>query len=143
LDTLVDENESICCPIAPEQFELPVILESNRGHTLLEANPSNILQAIHEWIPESIPNVPLLETTKQMLQNSAENQGENINSDAPLTSSFTDIPGSEKWLRFHHQQIPCDLNSEAIEWERTVIFGHPEHPVRLSLFLSFLQISEL
>jgi hypothetical protein len=106
LDTLVDENESICCPIAPEQFELPVILESNKGHTLLEANPSNILQAIHEWIPESIPNVPLLETTKQMLQNSAENQGENINSDAPLTSIFTDILAQKNGFSFTTSKSP-------------------------------------
>ncbi|KAJ5905365.1 uncharacterized protein N7473_002281 [Penicillium subrubescens] len=113
-DTLVDEAGRICCPIAPEQLELPVKLESNKGNTLLEANPSNILQAIHEWIPESIPNIPLLESTKQMLQNSAENQ--------------------EKWLQFHHQQIPCDLNSAAIEWERTVIFGHPEHPLHRCLY---------
>lgn len=74
-DTLVDEVGRICCPIAPEQLELPVRLENNKGNTFVEANPSNILSAIHEWIPESIPNVPLLETTQQMLQNSAENQG--------------------------------------------------------------------
>jgi hypothetical protein len=80
---MVDEAGRVCCPIAPEQLELPVKLESSKGNTLLEANPSNILQAIHEWIPESIPTLPLLENTKQMLQNSAENQGANIYSDAP------------------------------------------------------------
>ncbi|KAJ5380127.1 uncharacterized protein N7496_002555 [Penicillium cataractarum] len=113
-NSLVDENGKVCCPIAPEQLELPVKLENRKGDTVYETNPSKILEKIHEWIPESIPNIPLLETTKQMLQNSAENQ--------------------EKWLQFHHQQKPCDLNSSAIEWERTIIFGHPEHPLHRCLY---------
>jgi hypothetical protein len=81
-NTLIDKLGKIPCPIAPEQLELPVQLESSKGDVLIETNPSRILQAIHDWIPESIPNVQLLETTKEMLQNCADNQGETIHIDA-------------------------------------------------------------
>jgi hypothetical protein len=89
-NALVEKGGKVICPIAPEQLELPVRLESSKGDASMETNPSRILQAIHHWIPDSIPNVPLLESTKEMLQSCADNQGETIHFDThPMYTQFS------------------------------------------------------
>jgi hypothetical protein len=40
--------------------------------------------------------------------------------------------GIETWLDVAAHLPPLDLLSPAIEWERTLVTGHPTHPVRSS-----------
>jgi hypothetical protein len=50
---------------------------------------------------------------------------------------------AEIWLQFHAQQRPCDLDSPVIDWERTLTFGHPEHPVCVPLIYHIRQSTML
>jgi hypothetical protein len=78
-----------------------------------------------------------IESTKDLialeLQNATANQGGLNCYDLPLSKSIVHLlhalTPTETWLDVETQQPQLDIFSSAIQWEKTLITGHPTHPV--------------
>ncbi|KAL2816182.1 ferric iron reductase FhuF-like transporter-domain-containing protein [Aspergillus cavernicola] len=94
--------------VRPHQLRPPVLLQEGDKQPRSELDPGAIFQFVFPWFGE-----PELESMRDPialeLQNAAANQ--------------------ETWLDIGAQLPPLDLFSPAIEWEKTLVTGHPTHPV--------------
>ncbi|KAL2862583.1 ferric iron reductase FhuF-like transporter-domain-containing protein [Aspergillus lucknowensis] len=93
--------------IRPHLLRPPVLLLEDDQPPRAELDPGVVFQFVYPWFGE--PGVESMrDPIAEELQNAAANQ--------------------EIWLEVAAQQQPLDLYSPAIEWEKTLITGHPTHP---------------
>ncbi|KAL4970310.1 IucC family-domain-containing protein [Aspergillus stella-maris] len=98
--------------IRPHQLKPPVLLLDEGAQPHTELDPGLIFKTLYPLFDLS-HNECLEEDIAQELQNAAANQ--------------------ETWLNIQAQLPPLDLFSPAIDWERTLITGHPTHPLHKTL----------
>jgi hypothetical protein len=128
----VDETRQITSLVRPQQLKPPVFLIANDTPPRAELSPGAIFQFVYAWFGS-----PDIESTKDSialeLQNAAANQGGLNCYYLPLSKSILHLlpalTPTETWLDVEAQQPRLDIFSPAIQWEKTLITGHPTHPV--------------
>ncbi|KAF7593530.1 hypothetical protein BBP40_011258 [Aspergillus hancockii] len=100
------KDSKVVSLVRPENFEPPVvILEDTTERVVLD--PELVLDFMRPWLQDGANELLLTEIGKE-LKNSSNNQ--------------------EKWLEISETHKQPDLDSRSVDWERTIIFGHPSHP---------------
>ncbi|KAL3472534.1 ferric iron reductase FhuF-like transporter-domain-containing protein [Aspergillus californicus] len=99
--------------IQPHRLKAPVLLQENDQQPRQELDPGCVFQFVYPWFGR--PDIDSMrDQIAHELQNAAANQ--------------------EIWLEVGNYIPQLDLLSPAIEWERTLITGHPTHPLHKTLF---------
>ena len=117
--------------VRPDQLSPPVIFESvvaNNATSWEELDPGIIFEALYPWFGKDHEN-NAMHVVKRELQNSAANQGKMAQS--PVLYFWRLKYKVEAWLELGKDQCQLSISSPSIAWERSLIWGHPTHPVRM------------
>ncbi|KAL2811266.1 hypothetical protein BJX63DRAFT_444294 [Aspergillus granulosus] len=107
-----DESCRVASVLRPHQLKPPVLLLEN-GQSRSELDPGVIFRFVYPWFGESSEE-DVKDAIAQELQNASANQ--------------------ETWFDVAAQFPQLDLFSPAIEWEKTLVTGHPTHPLHKTLY---------
>lgn len=119
------KTDVITSIVRPEFMKSPILL-SNGQSEWIELEPGAIFTFVSAWFPTEI-DPAAVDRVAQELQNSSLFQGK---SDLSISSvSICLNCNTEKWLEIAAHKLPPQLKSPLIEWEQSVIVGHPTHPV--------------
>ncbi|KAH7013789.1 ferric iron reductase FhuF-like transporter-domain-containing protein [Ilyonectria destructans] len=101
--------------VRPHQLRPRVLLECDGQPPRLELDAGVIFQSVYPWFGETNEDALIVrDQIARELQNASANQ--------------------ETWLDVDAHLPQLDLFSPAIEWEKTLITGHPTHPLHKTLF---------
>ncbi|RDW72328.1 uncharacterized protein DSM5745_07500 [Aspergillus mulundensis] len=89
----------LCPPLA--------LIDKVTGNSIEEVHPGPVCQVIFLWHP-GLPH-EVLTGLQRELQSSVDNQ--------------------QRWLEYAASSLPLTVASPLIDWERSVIWGHPCHPL--------------
>ncbi|CZS92069.1 uncharacterized protein RCO7_00692 [Rhynchosporium graminicola] len=101
--------------IRPEHLRRPIYLQmtiEGEQKSREQLDPGTILEFVYPWF-QHIDVLGRKEMIMKEVRNSAANQ--------------------EEWLEIAKQANTPTLDSSAVEWERTMIWGHPTHPMHRSI----------
>ncbi|KAL2833523.1 ferric iron reductase FhuF-like transporter-domain-containing protein [Aspergillus pseudoustus] len=106
------EGGQIISALRPHQLKAPVLLLDN-GELHPELDPGSVFKFVYPWFTK--PGIESMrDAIAAELQNAAANQ--------------------ETWLDIAAELPRLDLFSPAIVWEKTLVTGHPTHPLHKTLY---------
>lgn len=123
-DTVVEMKDNLVVSVLrPDCLEPPVMVHSLEIET---CDPEILLKHISSWFTSDVSDT-LLNDIGRELHHCARNQGKDTPVDHTGLRILTCI---EKWLQIASQgPKQLTLNDSSVSWERTLIYGHPTHPV--------------
>lgn len=107
----------------PNDFGTPVKLCSDDGE-IIEEDPGSIFTFTASWFAcDEKTKLSIVDE----LRNSASMLGMLFNLQCSIYMIL--IENEEKWMELGSKAPILDINSSFIDWERSLIAGHPTHPV--------------
>lgn len=125
-----ENNGKIISLVRPGQLLPPVMFESGEEDSQgpwVELDPGVIFATLYPWFGKGNEK-STLEIIKRELENSAANQGRQFKTSNILIYRFLTCK-TEAWLEIGEEQSPLDMSSPSIYWEKSLLWGHPTHPV--------------
>lgn len=121
---LETKDDRVVAVVRPDSLQPPVVICDGEKEEK-ELDPGMLLRFASPWLLGDVRE-NVLEAIALELQNSARNQGKQCVSYNRYKDNANKV---EKWLEISASQRLLTLDDESVAWERTLIYGHPSHPV--------------
>lgn len=123
---LETKDDRVVAVVRPDSLQPPVVIGFHgKEEEREELEPGTLFQLLSPWMVEDASE-DVLDGIAHELSNSARNQGEPMQTTLYRKRMLIE---PEKWLEVSESQKLLTLDDAAVDWERSLIYGHPSHPV--------------
>lgn len=123
---LETKDDRVVAVVRPDSLQPPVVIGFHgKEEEREELEPGTLFQLLSPWMVEDASE-DVLDDIAHELSNSARNQGESMQTTLYRKRMLIE---PEKWLEVSESQKLLTLEDAAVDWERSLIYGHPSHPV--------------